>query len=139
LVKPTCGEALAVSARQRTYAPFGEALLKIKRERGLSFRDLERATRSVDPAGRGLSGGHISRLCNGLDAPAPAGIALIAKTLGLSPGYFVEYRLAQARSLFDERATGGFEAAVGHLKRLEAHFGSSVNSTHPVRRRRRAS
>ena len=48
----------------------------------------------------------------------PAGISLIetvAKTLGIGPDFFVEYRLAQAQRAFDPGEVG-FERAVKNLR-----------------------
>lgn len=100
----------------KTDQPFGAALTELKDERSLSFRELYRATKEADPAQAGLSAGHLSRLCAGSDPPSPAAIALIAKALGISPRYFAEYRLAQARALFDERGPGGLDLALGNLQ-----------------------
>src|ERR1700686_161239 len=91
----------------QTDASFAEALSGLKAQRGLSFRALHEATQAADPSGRGLSGAHISRLCSGKDPPSSPTIALIGKALGLPPRYFAEYRLAEARALFDERGPGG--------------------------------
>jgi transcriptional regulator with XRE-family HTH domain len=140
VVKPCSGRVPTVSTQQETDAPFSVALSKIKRERDLSYRDLERATKAADRAGRGLSGAHISRLCNGLDPPSAATIALIAKALALPPRYFAEYRLAEARALLDERAPGGLRSALRQLHRIEASIGTSRPPGSPTRRvRRRAS
>ena len=129
-----------MTVKDETNAPFAEALSKLKHERGLSYRDISEATRAVDPANRGLSGSHISRLCHGLDPPSAATIALIARALDLPPRYFAEYRLAEARALFDERAPGGLSAALRQLHRLEASIGTPSPSGAPTRRaRRRAS
>ena len=69
-----------MSAKRQTDAPFAEALSELKRERGLSFRELHEATQAADPTGRGISGAHISRLCNGLDPPSSGTVALIARS-----------------------------------------------------------
>lgn len=129
-----------MTVKNETNAPFAEALSKLKHERGLSYRDINEATRAVDPARRGLSGSHVSRLCHGLDPPSAATIALLARALDLPPRYFAEYRLAEARALFDERTPGGLRAALRHLRRLEASIGTPRPSGAPTRRaRRRAS
>jgi transcriptional regulator with XRE-family HTH domain len=124
----------------QTDVSFAEALSRIKDERGLSFRALHEATKDADPVGRGLSGAHISRLCNGHEPPSSATIALIAKALRLRPRYFAEYRLAEARALFDERGPGGLKPALAQLRRLEASLGTPrpVRAPGP-RGRRRAS
>jgi transcriptional regulator with XRE-family HTH domain len=101
-----------------TDRPFAKALSELKHERGLSFRGLHHATREADPSRVGLSAGHLSRLRSGTDRPSPAAIAVIAAALEIAPRYFAEYRLAQARALFDERAPGGLRAALGNLQSI---------------------
>lgn len=128
-----------MSAKRQTDAPFAEALSELKRERGLSFRELHEATQAADPTGRGISGAHISRLCNGLDPPSSGTVALIAQALRLPPGYFAEYRLAEARALFDERGPGGLRSALRQLDRLEKHLGTPRPTGGPSRRVRRQS
>jgi transcriptional regulator with XRE-family HTH domain len=116
-------QASAISDEQTT-ASFAEALSGLKTQRGLSFRAMHEATKVTDRSGRGLSGAHISRLCSGSDPPSVATVALIAKALGLPPRYFAEYRLAEARALFDERGPGGLKSALTQLHRLEASLGT---------------
>lgn len=139
--KPPSGRVLVVSGEHQTDAPFHEAFSKIKQERGLSYRDLRTLTSSADTGGGGLSASHLSRLSNGIDPPSAATIALIAKALDLSPRYFAEYRLAEARALLDERAPGGLRSALRQLRHFEAtSTGTPRPSGSPTRRvRRRAS
>jgi transcriptional regulator with XRE-family HTH domain len=125
------------AAPDQTDAPFAEALSELKERRGLSFRALHEATRNADPSGRGLSGAHISRLCNSHEPPSSATIALIAKALRLRPRYFAEYRLAEARALFDERGPGGLGPALAQLRRLEASLGTPRPARVPGPRGRR--
>ena len=125
------------AAGEQTDVPFAEALSRIKDQRGLSFRALHEATKDADPSGRGLSGAHISRLCSGHDPPSSATIALIAKALRLRPRYFAEYRLAEARALFDERGPGGLRPALAQLRRLEASLGTPRPARAPSSRSRR--
>jgi len=128
---------MPMSAKRQTDAPFSEAFSKLKRERGLSYRDLQVATQAADPAGRGFSGSHLSRLCNGIDPPSAATIAVIAEALDLPPRYFPEYRLAETRALFDERAPGGLRSALRQLRRFEAKIGTPRPSGPPAHRVRR--
>jgi transcriptional regulator with XRE-family HTH domain len=129
-----------MSRTRQTKTPFGEALAEFKRERGLTFRDLHEATQAADPSGRGLSGTHISRLCNGAEPPSPSTIALIAKALRLPPAHFAEYRLAEARALLDERGPGGLSAALRQLERVQGQLIPPRRPSRPARRsRRRAS
>jgi hypothetical protein len=68
---------------EETREPFAQALSALKAERGLSFSELTRVTKTLDPAGRGLSAGHLSRLCNAIDLPSPATMALLAERMHL--------------------------------------------------------
>lgn len=124
------------SSTLKTNRPFGLALTELKDERSLSFRALYRATKDADAEQTGLSAGHLSRLCAGSDLPSPAAIALIAKALGISPRYFAEYRLAEARALFDERGPGGLATALGNLQ-LVADRLPSAPAVESERRRTR--
>lgn len=119
-----------------TALPFEEALSTLKDERKLSFRGLYRLTKEADSSRVGLSAGHLSRLCAGADRPSPAAIALIAEALGLAPRYFAEYRLAEARALFDERGPGGLTGALENLRRV-AHKLPSAPQVRDERRRSR--
>jgi transcriptional regulator with XRE-family HTH domain len=111
----------ASSAAEETRTPFARALSELKAEHGLSFSELTRATEARDPTGRGLSAGHLSRLCNAIDLPSPATMALLAESFGLSPRYFAEYRLAEARAAFDERGPDGL-GALDRLRSVECHL-----------------
>ena len=120
-----------------TDRPFAQALAELKEERGLSFRGLHQATRDADPLRVGLSAGHLNRLCSGTDRPSPAAIAMIAAALEIAPRYFAEYRLAEARALFDERGSGGLASALGHL-RLVADRLPTASRVEGERRRTRS-
>jgi transcriptional regulator with XRE-family HTH domain len=105
------------AAAARTFEPFGVVLHRLKAEAGLSFRQLAELVRELDPAERGLSGGYLVQLANGVEDPPPSAIGLIAAAFGLEPSYFVEYRLALLREAFDERVS--FEDAVRNLVAVE--------------------
>lgn len=113
---------VVMSSMPVTDRPFHEAFAELKAARGVSLRVLHRATKELDPAGSGISPGHLGRLAQGADLPSPAAISLIARALDIEPGYFAEYRLAEARALLDERRPGGLEAALEHWRRLEPHL-----------------
>lgn len=119
--------------------PFAQALSSVKAERSLSLSALARATQACDPQGRGLSAGHLSRLCNAIDLPSPATIAMIADALDLPARYFAEYRLAEARAVFDERGAGGLESALEHLRRVERFLPHVPQVRSQQRRTRRRS
>jgi transcriptional regulator with XRE-family HTH domain len=120
-----------------TDLPFNVVLTRLKQERKLSFRELHLATKQVDPAEDGLSFGHLSRLSAGLDRPSPAAIALIARALELPARYFAEYRLAEARALFDERGPDGLDGALQNLRRAQHVLGAAPQVQGERRRSRR--
>ena len=72
----------------------------------MTFRQPAARTRSVDPAGKGLSHGHLARLANGEERLHPHAMQLIAAAFEEldGPEYFVEYRMAQLRQAFDPNA-----------------------------------
>jgi transcriptional regulator with XRE-family HTH domain len=117
-----------------TDLPFHEAFADLKAARGVSLRALHRATKEFDPAGSGISTGHLGRLAQGADLPSPAAIALIARALQVQPGYFAEFRLAEARALLDERRPGGLDAALEHWRRLEPYLAPVPEVTRQRRR-----
>ena len=84
----------------------------------MSFRELSRATRELDEAGRGLSSGYLVQLFKGNEDPVPRAIELIARALSLPAEGFVEYQLHEMRELLDERVD--FERAVANLRALRA-------------------
>jgi hypothetical protein len=66
-------------------------------------------------------------------------MALIADALGVSPRYFAEYRLAEARAAFDERGPNGLEGALKRLRRVEGHLPRAPQVRTQQRRPRRQS
>lgn len=100
---------------------FPEAFSELKARAGLTFRQLAVLTRSVDPAGKGLSHGHLARLANGDEPLLPDAIRLIAAALDDidGPEYFVEYRMAQLRQAFDPKH-GDPQAALKRFLAWEA-------------------
>ena len=74
--------------------PFGETLRRLMERRGLTYRALADATRSLD--GKGMTHAHINMLANGHDRPSMRAMELIAQVCGVEPDYFAEYRLASA-------------------------------------------
>lgn len=78
--------------------PITRTLRRLMRERGHSNRSLGEVT--------GLSAGAIGNIAAGRDRPGPDALERIAAGLGVDPEVFVEYRLARARALLDERAVG---------------------------------
>jgi transcriptional regulator with XRE-family HTH domain len=104
--------------------PFGEALRRLMRTRGLSYRELAQATRGLD--GKGMTHAHINMLANGHDRPSMRAMELIAKVCGVPPDYFAEYRLAAAMRELDpavvglEQALENLSARLGDQRRRDA-------------------
>jgi transcriptional regulator with XRE-family HTH domain len=68
--------------------------------------------------GIAISRTRLHQLCSGTGAPPTAEqIERIASVLGVSPGYFAEYRLSRVRALLDP-AVVGFERAMANFNRL---------------------
>ena len=83
----------------RSDSPFGEALRTLMAERGLTFRGLATATRSLD--GKGMTHAHLNMLANGHDRPSMRAMELIAGACEVDPSYFAQYRLAAAMRELD--------------------------------------
>ena len=98
--------------------PFGHALRHLMDDRGLTYRELARATRELD--GKGMTHAHINMLANGHDRPSMRAMELIAQVCGVQPDYFAEYRLAVAMRELDP-AEVGLEQA---LENLNARLGA---------------
>jgi transcriptional regulator with XRE-family HTH domain len=94
--------------------PFGDALRALMQERGLSYRGLAEATRSLD--GQGMTHAHINMLANGHDRPSMRAMELIAGACRVDPHYFAEYRLAMAMRELDPGEVG-LEQALENLNR----------------------
>lgn len=99
---------------------FSHAFTELKRRRGKSYRQIAAATEAADPAGRGLSAGHLARLASGDERPGVRGIELVAAALEMEPDYFSEYRLALARWQLDERS--GLDAALNLYEEIEPYL-----------------
>src|SRR5436190_7732429 len=98
--------------------PFGEALRTLMEEGGLSYRELAERTRALD--GRGMTHAHINMLVNGHDKPSMRAMELVARSCGLEPEYFAEYRLAAAMRELDPTEVGLEQA----LENLNARLGA---------------
>jgi transcriptional regulator with XRE-family HTH domain len=75
--------------------------------------------RRADPAGAGLTHGHLATLIAGRARPSRRALESIARALELEPDYFAEYRLAELRDQLDERRAG-FDAAYRRLPHAHA-------------------
>jgi transcriptional regulator with XRE-family HTH domain len=102
--------------------PFGESLRSLMGERGLTYRGLAEAIRSLDD--RGMTHAHINMLANGHDRPSIRAMELIARACGVDPSYFAEYRLAIAMRELDPEEVGLEQA----LANLNARLGSRRRS-----------
>ncbi len=68
--------------------------------------------------GIAISRTRLHQLCSGTGAPPTAEqLERLASVLGVSPGYFAEYRLWRARALLDPAAVG-FDRAMANFDRL---------------------
>lgn len=92
--------------------------------RGISVAELAAAV-ACRAEGAGVSrpralAAHLeAHLTGRTGAPPPLVMSLAARTLGIAPERFAEYRLAQAREALDERNVG-LEAALERLAAVEA-------------------
>jgi transcriptional regulator with XRE-family HTH domain len=111
--------------------PFGDALRVLMAERGLTYRGLAEATRSID--GKGITHAHINMLANGHDRPSARATELVAQACGVEPTYFAEYRLAAAMRELDP-AEVGLEQA---LENLSERLGARARSAARARAARR--
>ena len=100
-------------------------------ERDLTYRSLAEVTRQLD--GKGMSHAHINMLANGHDKPSMRAMELIAQACDVDPGYFAQYRLAQAMRELDPEQVGLEQA----LENLNARLGERRRSDAKVRRARR--
>lgn len=100
---PTSDESLAV------------AVAELLERRGLTVAALGSLLRAE---GIAISRTRLHQLCSGTGAPPTAEqIERIASVLGVSPGYFAEYRLSRVRALLDP-AVVGFDRAMANFNRL---------------------
>lgn len=90
--------------RPESNNPFGAALRVLMDEHGYSYRGLAERTRQLD--GKGMTHAHINMLAKGHDRPSMRAMELIAQACGVDPGYFAEYRLAQAMRELDPAEVG---------------------------------
>ncbi len=90
--------------------PLSDSLPALMHTRRVTYRALAARTRELDPAGAGVSTGHLANLVSGRNRPTMTALELIAAALDVPPEYFAEYRLAALRRQLDERAVG-FKAA----------------------------
>jgi transcriptional regulator with XRE-family HTH domain len=87
------------------------------RGRELTYRALAARTRELDPAGAGVSTGHLANLVSGRSRPSIPVLELIARALDVPPDAFAEYALAQLRRELDP-SRAGFETAWRRYRQL---------------------
>lgn len=78
--------------KARSKATFGRALRDVMEHKGISFPKLSAITKSVDETDKGLSQAYLSELAHDRQSPRPERVVLIARSLGVEPEYFREYR-----------------------------------------------
>jgi transcriptional regulator with XRE-family HTH domain len=120
---------MAAEMIPQSNSPFGEALRALMDARSLSYRALAERTRQVD--GRGMTHAHINMLAKGHDRPSMRAMELIADACGIDPGYFAEYRLAQAMRELDPTEVG-LEQALANLNARLAGRRTGVAKRQPA-------
>lgn len=110
------------------------AVRSAMRQKRISYRDLARKTRELDPEGKGLSHGYIASLGRGEEEhPSRRAMALLAQSLGLEVEEFAEWQLLEARSMLDESHVG-LETALsnlGHFTRMLASISEQAEGLRP--------
>ncbi len=95
--------------------PLDVALAAVMDRRGISVSALGSLLRAE---GIAISRTRLHQLCSGSGAPPTAEqLERLASVLGVSPGYFAEYRLWRVRALLDP-AVVGFDRAMANFDRL---------------------
>ena len=95
--------------------PLAVALEVLMDRRGLAVSSLGSLLRAE---GIAISRTRLHQLCSGSGAPPTADqLERLASVLGVSPGYFAEYRLWRVRALLDP-AVVGFDRAMANFDRL---------------------
>lgn len=98
-----------------TEEPMPLAIERLLAGRGWSRRDLAALLRAE---GMTIGRSRLNQICSGTGAPAsPEQIERLASVLGVSPGFFAEYRLWKTRRLLDPSVVG-FERAMSNFGRL---------------------
>ena len=98
-----------------TEDPMPQAIERLLSRKGWSRRDLAALLRAE---GMTIGRSRLNQICSGTGAPAsPEQIERLASVLGVSPGFFAEYRLWKTRRLLDP-AVVGFERAMANFGRL---------------------
>lgn len=90
------GSQTEQSGDEKTYSlePFAAALLRLKKEQEMSYRQL------ADKAG--YTGGYLCHLTQGIRQPTGDTITRIARALCVSPDYFREYRLVHLNQFLED-------------------------------------
>lgn len=103
--------------------PLSAALAAVMERRGLTVASLGSLLRAE---GIAISRTRLHQLCSGTGAqPTAEQLERLASVLGVSPGYFAEYRLWRARALLDP-AIVGFDRAMANFDRLRGRRGLPI-------------
>ena len=101
--------------------PFSKALRALMESKKISYDRLAKATKIVDPEGKGLSGAFIHLLTTEKRAPLIRHIELLASALEISPNHFTEYRqyvVSNKAKLLENKY--GYEELLEELAAIEA-------------------
>lgn len=105
--------------------PLAIALAALMDRRGISVSALGSLLRAE---GIAISRTRLHQLCSGSGAPPTAEqLERLASVLGVSPGYFAEYRLWRVRALLDP-AVVGFDRAMANFDRLRGRRELQIES-----------
>lgn len=107
----------------RSKLPFAVTVRKMLEVTGMSQAELSRRATARNPGGLGLSPSALTRFVKEHERLRPHHIEAFARALDVLPETFAEYRLWQARHLFDpaEPKDGGvgWDAAIENLEHFE--------------------
>lgn len=114
-------------SNQREAPPVEPLARLMKREMAdqrLTFRALSQRTEAI---GSKLTHAYLNGIARGEERPSVQAISTIARALGVKPERIMEYQLAAARRLFDERdPTVGLEEAWARFMEFQPAFEKAI-------------
>jgi len=111
-----------IAATQESSKDWKEALADLMEATEFSYRQLAKATKDVDPSGKGISHAYINMAVNSHDRITPHALRLIAQACKVRPSYFAEVRLQDYVKRFDpdevglDKALQNLNAAMGEKR-----------------------